>query len=35
MATQASALKTESGERDAVMQAMQSYIDGVRFGQIA
>jgi Putative lumazine-binding len=32
MATQASAVKTESGERDAVMKAMQSYIDGVRLG---
>ena len=32
MATQASALKTETGERDAVMKAMQSYIDGVRLG---
>jgi putative lumazine-binding protein len=32
MATQASALKTETGERDAVMKAMQSYIDGVKLG---
>ena len=32
MATQVSALKTENGERQAVMRAMQSYIDGVRLG---
>ena len=33
MATQASALKTETGETDAVTKAMQRYIDGVRLGQ--
>jgi Putative lumazine-binding len=32
MATQASAVQTETSERDAVMKAMQSYIDGVRLG---
>jgi Putative lumazine-binding len=32
MATQVSALKTESGERDAVIRAMQSYIEGVKLG---
>jgi hypothetical protein len=33
MATQASAIKTETSERDAVMKAMQSYVDGVRLGE--
>ena len=33
MATQAQAQKTETGERDAVIRAMQSYIDGVRLGK--
>lgn len=32
MATQVSAFKTEIGERDAVMTAMRSYIDGLRLG---
>jgi hypothetical protein len=32
MATEAAALKTESSGRDAVMKAMQSYIDGVKRG---
>jgi hypothetical protein len=32
MATHGPALKTENGERDAVMKAMQSYIDGLRLG---
>jgi hypothetical protein len=32
MATQVTALKAELGERDAVMRAMQSYIDGLRLG---
>jgi hypothetical protein len=32
MATQASAVKMETGEKDAVIRAMQSYIDGVRLG---
>jgi putative lumazine-binding protein len=32
MATQVPAFKTANGERDAVMKAMQSYIDGLRLG---
>jgi hypothetical protein len=32
MAAQVSALKTELGERDGVMRAMQNYIDGLRLG---
>jgi hypothetical protein len=32
MATHVPALKTEDGERDAVIRAMQSYIDGLRVG---
>lgn len=32
MATQVPAFKTENEERDAVIKAMQSYIDGVKLG---
>jgi Putative lumazine-binding len=32
MATQVPAFKTENGERDAVIKAMQRYIDGLRLG---
>src|SRR5437764_6160234 len=33
MATQVPALKTETGERHAVIRAMQCYIDGIRLGR--
>jgi Putative lumazine-binding len=33
MATQTAPLKTESREQDAVVRAMQGYVDGVRLGQ--
>jgi Putative lumazine-binding len=32
MATPASAVQTETSERDAVMKVMQTYVDGVRLG---